>query len=130
MCPKIFRNVSHPGQEISLYWPNFIMEVSQLMDLQTYKKFRIIWIHCENIAGKPPKKFRKISHQEQEISPYLSNFSKEVRQLTDWQTYKKFGYPWILMIVSRDAYAEIQYHSINIDSDFQFSFGWAQGGRE
>ena len=39
---------------------------------------------CQICQGKSPKKFRKISHPELEISPYLSNFSKEVRQLTDW----------------------------------------------
>ena len=38
----------------------------------------------------PPKKFRNIPHQEQEISLHLSNFGKEVSQLTDWQSYKKF----------------------------------------
>ena len=41
-----------------------------------------------------PKNFRKIPHSEQEISLgveislYLSNSSKEVSTLTDWQTYK------------------------------------------
>ena len=48
------------------------------------------------------KNVKKISHQEQEISLYLSNFSKEVSQLTDWQTYKQFGSPQILMIGSKD----------------------------
>ena len=33
-----------------------------------------------------PKKFRKISHPELEISLNLSNFSKKVSQLTDRQT--------------------------------------------
>ena len=41
-----------------------------------------------NILGVPPKNFRKISHTELEIFPYLSNFSKKVSQLTDWLTYK------------------------------------------
>ena len=37
------------------------------------------------------QKFKKnISHPGQEISLHLSNFSKEVSQLTDWQTHKKF----------------------------------------
>ena len=36
------------------------------------------------------KKLRKISHWELEISSYLFNISKEVSQLTDWHTYKKF----------------------------------------
>ena len=32
-----------------------------------------------------------MSHPERKISLYLCNFSKELRQLTDWQTYKNFG---------------------------------------
>ena len=39
---------------------------------------------CQICQGKSPKNFRKISHLELELSPSLSNFSKEVRQLTDW----------------------------------------------
>ena len=42
-----------------------------------------------------PNNFREISHLEQEISLHLSNFSKEVSQLTDSQTYKKFKIIWI-----------------------------------
>ena len=41
-----------------------------------------------------PKNFRKISHPELKISLNLSNFSKEVSQLTYWQTYKKFRIIW------------------------------------
>ena len=41
-----------------------------------------------------PKNFRKIYHPELEISLYLSNVGKEVSQLTDWQTYKKFRNIW------------------------------------
>ena len=74
---------------------NFSKEVSQITDWQTYKNFRIIWYKCTNIPGMPPKNFRKISHTELEISLYLSNFSKKVSQLTDWQTYKKFKIIWI-----------------------------------
>ena len=44
------------------------------------------------------KDFRKISHQELEKSLYLSNFSKEISKLTDWQTYKKFRIIWNLCI--------------------------------
>ena len=40
------------------------------------------------------KDLRNISHPEQEISLYLSNFSKEVSQLMDRQTYKKFEIIW------------------------------------
>ena len=84
---KKIRKIYHPELEISLYLSNFSKEVSQLTDWQTYKKFRIIWNKCTNIPGMPPKNFRKISHPELEISLYLSNFSKKVSQLTDWQTY-------------------------------------------
>ena len=94
MSPKIFRKIPHPELEISQYLCNFSKKVSQITDWQTYKKFRIIWNKCTNIPGMPPKNFRKISDPELEISLYLSNFSKEVSQLTDWQTYKKFRIIW------------------------------------
>ena len=86
MRPKNFRKISHSELEISLYLSNFSMEVSQLADRQRNKNFRIIWNKCTNIPGMPPKNFRKISHTELELSLYLSNFSKKVSQLTDWQT--------------------------------------------
>ena len=73
---------------------NFSKEVSQLTDWQTYKKLRIIWNKWTNIPGMPPTNFRKISHTEVEISLYLSNFSKKVSQLTDWQIYRKFRIIW------------------------------------
>ena len=41
-----------------------------------------------------PKIFRKISHSGPGICLYLSNLSKEVSQLTDWQTYKTFRIIW------------------------------------
>ena len=94
MPPKKFRKVSDPELEISLYLSNFSKKVSQLTYWQTYKKFVTIWNKCTNIPGMPPKKFRKIYHPELEISLYLSNLSKEVSQLTDWQTYKKFWIIW------------------------------------
>ena len=68
MPPEIFRKISLPELEISLYLYNFSKEVSQLTDLQIYKKFRIIWNKCTNIPGMSPKKFRKISYPELEIS--------------------------------------------------------------
>ena len=83
MIKKKFRKISHPEMEMSPYLSNFSKEVSKKADQQTHKKFRIICIHCKNITGKPPKKFRKISHPELEISPYEPNFSKQVSQLTD-----------------------------------------------
>ena len=45
-------------------------------------------------CNKSPWNFRKISHPELEISLNLSDFSKEVCQLPDWQTYKKFRIIW------------------------------------
>ena len=95
MSPENFRKICLPEVEISLYLYNFSKEVSQLTYWQAYKKFRIIWNKCTNIPGMPPKNFREISHTEQELSLYLSNFSKEVSQLTGWQTYKRF---WIILI--------------------------------
>ena len=40
------------------------------------------------------KSLGKIYHPELEISLYLTYFSKEVSQLTDWQTYKKLTTIW------------------------------------
>ena len=40
---------------------------------------------AQKILGMSPKKFRKISQTELEISLYLSNLSKEVSQLIDIQ---------------------------------------------
>ena len=94
MSPKSFRKLSQPELEISLYLSNISKEVSQLTDWQTYKKFTIIWKQCTNIQGMSPKSFRKIYHPELDISLYLCNFSKEVSQLTDWQTYTKLIIIW------------------------------------
>ena len=33
MSPKISRKISHSGEEISLYWPNFSKEVRHLKTL-------------------------------------------------------------------------------------------------
>ena len=85
---KNFRKIPHPEQEISLYWPNISKDVRHLTDLQTNMKFVTIWERCTKIPGMSPKNSRKIFHPEQEIYLYLSNFRKEVDQLTDWQTYK------------------------------------------
>ena len=68
---------------------NFGKKVSKQTDWQTYMKFRIICSMCTNIPGISPKKIRKISHPELEISLYLSNFSKEVSQLTEFRSIGK-----------------------------------------
>ena len=94
MSPNNFREISHPELEIFLYLYNFSEEVSQLTDWQTDKKFRIICNKCKNMPVMSPKKFRKISYPELEISQYLCNFSKKVSQITHWQTYKKFRIIW------------------------------------
>ena len=83
MSPEKLRKMFLPELEISLHLYNLSKEVSQLTDRQTYMNFRIIWNKCKNIPGMPPKKFRKISPTELEVSLYLSNFSKRVSQLTD-----------------------------------------------
>ena len=53
------------------------------MDWLTFKKVVSIRKKYTDISGMSQKNFRKISRQEQDISLYLSNFSKEVAQLTD-----------------------------------------------
>ena len=85
-----YRDISYSGLEIFLYLSNFRKEVSQLTDWQTYKKFVINWKYCKKIPGMSPKIVRKIYYPGQEISLYCPIFSKDVSQLTDWQTYKKF----------------------------------------
>ena len=52
----------------------------------------------------PPKNFRKMSDPELEIYLYLSNFSKEIGQLTDIQ---EICSTWTLMIESRVATYQI-----------------------
>ena len=94
MSTKKFRKISHSEQEISIYLSYFSKEMRQLTEWQTYKKFRIILIHCKFIPGKPPKIFRKISHPVQEIYLHWPYFSKKVSQLAEWQTYKKFRIIW------------------------------------
>ena len=90
MSPKNVRTISHPEQEISLLLSNFSKDVIQLTDWQIYKEFVTIGKWCKNIQGLSPKIFRKVSHTELEISLYLSDFSKDVSQITDWHNYKKF----------------------------------------
>ena len=92
--PRNFRNLYLPELELSLYLCNFSKEVSRLINWQTCKKFRFNWNSCANIPGVSPENFRKISLPELEIFLYLNNFSKEVSQLTDWQTYKKIRIIW------------------------------------
>ena len=80
MSKKFQKDVSSRTGDIPL--SNFGKEVSKQTDLETYKKFRIIWKLCASIQGKPPKIFRKISHPVQDIYLYWPNFSKKVSQLT------------------------------------------------
>ena len=51
--------------------------------VQINYKFLIIFKYCIQIPEMSPKNVREISHPDQEIALYLSNFSKEVSQLTD-----------------------------------------------
>ena len=94
MSSKNFRKISHSELEISLYLSNFRKEVSHIRDWETYKIFIIIPKWCNNIPWTSPKSLRMICHLDVEISLHLSNFSKEICQLTDWQTKKKFEYIW------------------------------------
>ena len=94
MSPRNFRIISQPEQGIFLYLYYISKKLRQLTDWKTYKKLRIIWNWPANIPEMSSKNFRKISHPELDISQYLCNFSKEVSQLKDWQTYKKFRIIW------------------------------------
>ena len=55
MSQKLSQSLSHPEQEISLYWYNFSMEISKLNDWQTSNNFFIIWNYCTNIPGRSQK---------------------------------------------------------------------------
>ena len=89
MSPKKFRKISPQELEISLL-TYFSKKLNQLTDWQTHKKFRIILKWCNNIPGTSLKIFRKIYHSGPEICLYLSNFSKEVSQLTDIQVIQNY----------------------------------------
>ena len=52
----------------------------------------MIWKYHTNVS----KIFLKISHSEIDVSLYWPNFSEEVSQPTDQQTYKKFSTIWNL----------------------------------
>ena len=94
MSPKKFRKIFYSELEIFQYLCNFSKKVSQIAEWQTYKKIRIVWNKCTNIQVMSPKNFRKISYLELKISLYYHNFSKEVSQLTNRQTYKRFWTIW------------------------------------
>ena len=80
------KNRSYPELEISQYSCDISKKVSQITDSQTYKKIRIIWNKCTKIPLVSPKRYRKLSYPELEISQYSCTFRKKVNQLTDWQT--------------------------------------------
>ena len=65
-----------------------------------------------------PKKLRKISHWELEISSYLFNISKEVSQLTDWHTYKKIEKNWNkcrkILVMSPQNFKKIYHQELEI----------------
>ena len=70
------------------------MHANYQTDTHTKNSELFGWNQCTNISGISQKTSRKISYPELEISLCLSNFSKEISQLTDWQTYKKFRIIW------------------------------------
>ena len=61
MCPWKFRKASHPELKISINLLDFIKELCQLPDWQTYKKIKTILNQCTNISGMSPNNFRNIS---------------------------------------------------------------------
>ena len=96
---KYPRNVSKNMKKIYLlqnwrypYTSLFQQENKPTSDWQTYKNFWIIWNWPANIPEMSWKNLRKISHPELEITLYLYNFSKEVSQITDLQTYKNLNF--------------------------------------
>ena len=71
MSLKNFRKISPPGQDIPLHLSKISKEVSQLTDLQTYKKFAFIWKKCKNIPGMSPKIFQKKYLIKNRRYPYI-----------------------------------------------------------
>ena len=118
MSPKNFRIISHPELDLSLYFYNFSKDVSQLTDWQTYKKIRNIWNWCTKVPRMSPRNFRKIYHPELDLSLHVYNFSKEVSQLTYWQTYKKFriiwNWPAIIPEMSSKNFRKISHPELDI----------------
>ena len=66
--------------------------VSKQFQKDISSRTKVIYI-CV-IPGMSLENLRKIFIPELAISLYLYNVSKEVSQLTDWQTYKKFRIIW------------------------------------
>ena len=61
----------------------------RLTDIQEIQNnFKIVQKYPKNFS----ENFRNISYPELEIALYQPNFRKKVSQLTDRQTYKKFGF--------------------------------------
>ena len=74
-------NISSRTGDIPI-WPNFSKKVSKLKDKDKQEicnNLEIVYKHPRNVS----KKFRRISHPEEKISLYLSNFRNEVSHLTD-----------------------------------------------
>ena len=69
IIPKNVIQISHPELVISLYWPNISEEVSQLIDLDTYKNIEINGI-VYKYPGMSLNIFKKITRAELDISPY------------------------------------------------------------
>ena len=97
--------------EISLNLLDFIKEVCQLPDWQTYKKFRVIlsliftWLrltwsiqnYLEPVYQCLRNVFKKFQKDmaSRSVGILLFNFGKEVSKQPDWHTYKKFRITWM-----------------------------------
>ena len=86
--------IGHPELDISTVEIISVLKWGNKQTRQNYKKSEIILDKCRNIPGMSPRNLRKICPPELELSLYLYNICKEVRQLTDWRTYKKFRIIW------------------------------------
>ena len=85
MSPKSFKKISHPELGISLYLSNFRKEVSQIMSERHAKNLELFGTS----VGTSSECLQKISEryliQNWRLILYLSNFRKEVSQITDIQ---------------------------------------------
>ena len=72
-------------------WERYKRLTDRLEDIQELQNnLKIAQKYPRNVS----KKLRNISYPELEISLYWHNFSKDVSQLRDWKTYKKFNIIW------------------------------------
>ena len=92
MSTKKFRKISHSEQEISKDLSYYSKETIQLKDWQTYKNLKLFGNGVQTSQECLEKLSERYLIQNRRY-PYIGlNFSKELSQLTDWQTYQNLNF--------------------------------------